>query len=107
MVAPHAFSQLFSRSKTRELINDYMIIVLEQEVTNEHIELASLAVPPYKFERDQDLTVIGFGRTSEKGPLAKILQKVQVKFFDYETYVPTRTRGCPAHPRQLSIGFPT
>lgn len=64
------------------VFKDYMIVVLENEVTNENVDLVGLAGDTTSLSVGQDLRVMGFGAISEDGPASSTLLEVDVKYVD-------------------------
>ena len=72
-----------------DVFKDYMIVVLDKEVTNSNIERIGLAGETTTIAPGDTLTVIGFGATSEGGPGSTVLQEVDVDYVDSASCIQT------------------
>lgn len=63
-----------------DVFKDYMIVVLNNEVTNPNVDLVGLAGASTVMTAGDPLTVIGFGATSEGGDVSDILLDVDVDY---------------------------
>lgn len=63
-----------------DVYKDYMIVKLDEEVTNSNIQTVGLAGDTTSLQAGDPLTVIGFGATSQGGSGSSTLQEVQVDF---------------------------
>lgn len=61
-----------------DVFKDYMIVALDREVANPNVAMVGLAGASSGLAFGDDLTVIGFGATSEGGPGDSTLQEVEV-----------------------------
>ena len=63
-----------------DVFKDYMIVVLDSEVTNSNVEMIGMAGDSTPLNPGDTLTVIGFGATSEGGAGSNTLKEVDVDY---------------------------
>lgn len=69
-----------------DVYKDYMILVLDREVTNPNVGMVGLAGASSSLSEGDPLTVIGFGRTSEGGSTSDVLLEVGVDYTSCAAY---------------------